>query len=128
MRVENGVQFGDLPEFVDFGYTARVAKVNAATLAGLASAPATPRDVRVHTAQLSNDTDLEWEANREPDVNGYEIVYRDTVEPTWTHTIDVGNVTSYSVKGITKNNFLFGVRAVDGDGNRSPVSFPQPTT
>ena len=126
VRVENGVQFGDLPEFVDFRYTARVARVNAATLAALAGAPAAPADVRVHTGQLSVDTALEWNANTESDLAGYEIVYRDTVEPRWTHRIKVGNVTSYTVKGITKDNFMFGVRAVDGDGDRSPVSFPRP--
>src|SRR3954466_11844867 len=65
VRVENGVQFGDLLQFVDFGYTARVARVNAATLAALASAPAAPKDVRIHTGELSIDTDLEWNANSE---------------------------------------------------------------
>jgi Zn-dependent M28 family amino/carboxypeptidase len=128
VRVENGEQFGDLLQFVDFGYTARVAKVNAATLAGLASAPAAPADVRVHTGQLSNDTALDWNANAEPDLARYEIVYRDTTEPFWTNAIDVGKATTYTVKGVTKDNFMFGVRAVDTDGNRSPVSFPRPVT
>jgi hypothetical protein len=128
VRVQDGVQYGDLPRFVDYGYTARVAKVNAATLAGLASAPATPKDVRVHTGQLSNDTDLEWSPNTEPDLAGYEIVYRDTVAPYWTHAIRVGRVTRKVVVGITKDNFMFGVRAVDRAGNRSPVAFPRPVS
>ena len=126
VRVENGVQFGDLPQFVDYGYINRVAKVNAATLAGLASAPGTPT-ARVHTSQLSVDTDLEWDPSPEADLAGYEIVYRDTIDPYWTHTIKVDKgTTRYLVKGITKDNFLFGVRAVDTDGNRSPVAFPHP--
>ena len=54
------------------------------------------------------------------------VVYRDTTEPTWSHRIKVGNVTSFTVEGITKDNFLFGVRAVDRDGNRSVVTFPRP--
>jgi hypothetical protein len=127
VRIQDGVQYGDLPQFVDFGYTTRVAKVNGAALAGLASAPATPKDVRVHTSELSNDTDLEWSANSEPDLAGYEIVYRDTVEPYWTDVIAVSaTTTGKRVLGITKDNFLFGVRAVDRDGNRSPVAFPRP--
>jgi hypothetical protein len=126
VRVENGVQFGDLPEFVDFRYVARVAKVNGAALAALANGPASPRDVKVEAATLSVDTQLEWQPNSEPDLAGYEIVFRDTTSPTWTNGIPVGNVTSYTVEGITKDNFLFGVRAVDRRGNRSVVSFPTP--
>ena len=126
VRVEEGVQYGDLLEFVDFAYTTRVARVNAAALWALANGPAAPRDVRVLTAELSNDTELEWEPNAEPDLAGYEIVYRDTTEPQWTHSIAVGNTTSYTVEGITKDNFHFGVRAVDRQGHRSVVSFPRP--
>jgi hypothetical protein len=127
VRVEDGVQIGDLLQFVDFGYMTRVAKVNAATLAGLASAPGNMSGVRVHTSELSVDTDLEWDPSPEADLAGYEIVYRDTIEPYWTHTIKVDkNTTRYLVKGITKDNFMFGVRAVDTDGNRSPVAFPHP--
>ena len=126
VRVENGEQIGDLLQFVDFRYTARVARVNGATLAALALAPAAPADVRVRTGSLSVDTALEWNAVPDADLAGYEIVYRDTVAPRWTHRIPVGNVTSHTVKGLTKDNFLFAVRAVDRDGNRSPVSFPRP--
>jgi len=81
---------------------------------------------KVEASTLSVDTQLEWQPNPEPDLAGYEIVYRDTTAPTWTNTIKVGNVTSYTVKGITKDNYLFGVRAVDSDGNKSVVSFPAP--
>jgi hypothetical protein len=126
VRVENGVRYGDLPEFVDFAYAANVARVNAAALAGLAWAPARPKNVVILTARLSNDTDLKWDANKEPELAGYEIVWRDTTSPVWTHSKVIGNVTSFTMKGMSKDNFFFGVRAIDRDGNRSPVSYPKP--
>jgi len=126
VRVENGVQYGDLPEFVDFAYIANVARVNAASLAMLALAPSRPQNVNILTARLSNDTDLKWDANKEPDIAGYEIVWRDTTSPVWTNSKAVGNVTSFTMKGMSKDNYFFGVRAVDKDGNRSPVTYPKP--
>jgi len=126
VRVENGVQYGDLPEFVDFAYIANVARVNAASLAALAWAPSRPKGVAILTARLSNDTDLRWDANKEPDLAGYEIVWRDTTSPVWTNSKAVGNVTSYTMKGMSKDNYFFGVRAIDKDGNRSLVTYPRP--
>jgi hypothetical protein len=126
VRSENGVQYGDLPRFVDFKYVSDVARVNAASLAMLALAPARPKNVGIVTARLTNDTDLKWDANKETDLAGYEIVWRDTTSPTWINARPVGNVTSYTVKGMSKDNFFFGVRAVDRQGNKSPVSFPRP--
>jgi len=126
VRIENGVQYGDLPEFVDFAYVANVARVNAASLAMMALAPTRPRNVAILTARLSNDTDLKWDANKEPDLAGYEIVWRDTTSPVWTNSKAVGNVTSFTMKGMSKDNYFFGVRAVDKDGNRSVVSYPRP--
>jgi Peptidase family M28 len=126
VRMENGVQFGDLIEFVDFDYTARVTRVNVAALGSLALAPAQPKGARILTSQLTNDTDLVWQPNAEPDLAGYEVVWRETTEPLWTHSVRVGNVTSYTAERMSKDNLQFGVRAVDRDGNKSPVSFPLP--
>lgn len=126
VREENGTIFGDLPEFVDFAYTTRVARVNAAALAALARGPAVPGNARVITTVLTNDTQLAWDANPEPDIAGYEIVFRETDAALWTHTIPVGKVTTYTVPGLSKDNYFFGVRAVDRDGHRSPVAFPRP--
>jgi hypothetical protein len=126
VRVEKGVQYGDLPEFVDFVYVANVARINAASLAALALAPARPKGVNILTARLSNDTDLKWDANKEPDIAGYEIVWRDTTSAVWTNSKPVGNVTTFTMKGMSKDNYFFGVRAVDKDGNRSVVTYPRP--
>ena len=126
VRVENGVQFGDLPQFVDFNYTANVTQGQPRLAGGAGDGPAAPQGVRVEAATLTVDTTLMWQPNTEPDLAGYEIVYRDTNMPYWQHTIPVGNVTSFTVQGITKDNFIFGVRAVDQDGNRSVVTFPVP--
>jgi hypothetical protein len=128
VRVENGVQFGDLPEFVDFAYIANVARVNAASLAALALAPSRPKGVMIFSQRLSNDTELKWDANTEPDLAGYEIVWRDTTAAVWTNSKAVGNVTGFTVKGMSKDNYFFGVRAIDKDGNRSPVTYPKPLT
>ncbi|MBA2702401.1 MAG: M20/M25/M40 family metallo-hydrolase [Blastocatellia bacterium] len=126
VRIENAVQYGDLPQYDDFNYIANVARVNAAALAALALAPARPKNAAVVTTRLTNDTDLKWEANKEPDLAGYEIVWRETTSPVWTNARSVGNVTSYTMKRMSKDNFFFAVRAVDRAGNRSPVSFPKP--
>ena len=125
VRVQDGVQYGDLPQFDDFNYIADVARVNAAALAALALAPARPKTVTFPTS-LSPDTPIKWEANKEPDLAGYEIVWRDTTEATWTHSQSVGSVLTFTMKGMSKDNFFFGVRAIDKDGNRSPVTYPRP--
>ena len=126
VRTENGITFGDLPEFVDFAYVAQVTRINLASLAEMANAPARPKDVGIVTGRLTNDTELRWTANPEPDLAGYEILYRDTVAPYWTHVIPVNRVTTYAVREMSKDNYFFGVRAVDREGHRSPVSYPRP--
>ena len=126
VRTENGVFYGDTPEFVDFGYVANVARVNAASLAALALAPAKPKNVGIVTGRLTNDTDLKWDANKDADLAGYEIVWRETNQPFWTNSQSVGNVTNFTMKEMSKDNYFFGVRAVDNAGNKSPVVFPRP--
>lgn len=126
VRVEDGKQFGDLPEFCDFDYIARVARVNLATLWTLAQAPGTPVGVEIDISNLTNSTTLNWTRGTEPDLAGYEVVWRDTTESEWTHVIDVGDTTTHTVD-LSKDNVFFGVRAVDRDGHRSPVAFPVPS-
>lgn len=126
VREENGVRFGDLPEFVDFAYVAQVARANAAGLASLALAPAAPRDAGIEVVELEYDTTLRWRANDEPDLAGYRIVWRQPGVLTWQFSRDVGNVTRFTLKGASKDDFLFGVIALDRDGNASPASFPRP--
>lgn len=125
VRIQDGIQYGDLPQFDDFKYIADVARVNAASLAALASAPARPKNVTFPNS-LSNDTPIKWDDNKEPDIAGYEIVWRDTTEAVWTHSRAVGNVNTFTMKGMSKDNYFFGVRAVDKEGNRSPASYPKP--
>jgi len=125
LRTENGKVYGDLPEYNDYNYIAQVARVNAASLASLANAPAAPQQVRLRTAQLENDSTLVWQANREPDIAGYRVVWRDTTAADWQGSQFVGNVTEVKMP-LSKDNVFFGVQAVDKDGNLSPASYPAP--
>ncbi|MDQ3027076.1 MAG: M20/M25/M40 family metallo-hydrolase [Pseudomonadota bacterium] len=126
VRVEDGVRYGDLPEFVDFGYVAQVARVNAAALASLALAPSSPREVEMENLRLENDTTLRWALNPEPDVAGYRIVWRATTAPAWQFSKDVGNVARATLVGVSKDNFSFGLQAYDRDGNASVAAYPRP--
>jgi hypothetical protein len=126
VRTENGKFFGDTLEFVDFGYVASVTKINIASLARLAFAPARPKNVGMVTTRLGNDTELKWDAVAESDLASYEIVWRDTTSAVWTSSQTIGNVTNFVMKNMSKDNYFFGVRAVDKAGNKSPVSFPRP--
>jgi hypothetical protein len=122
---ETGKQYGDLPQFCDFDFTARVAKVNAAALWTLSQAPAAPTGAKIITTTLTNTTQLVWTRGREPDLAGYEIVWRETTAPEWTHVVPVGDVTTHEVD-LSKDNVFVGVRAVNRAGLRGPVAFPAP--
>jgi len=126
VRTEGGVFYGDTPEYVDFEYTANVARVNLIALASLANAPARPKNVAIVTARLTNDTELKWDQNTDADLAGYEVVWRDTTAPEWTDAVSVGNVTTFLMKARSKDNYFFGVRAVGKNGNKSPVVYPRP--
>lgn len=126
IRTEGGVFYGDTVEYVDFEYTANVARVNLIALASLASAPAKPKNVGIITGGLNNDTVIKWDAGTDADLAGYELVWRDTTAAEWTNSLPLGNVATYTAKGMSKDNFFFGIRAVDKAGNKSPVVYPRP--
>jgi Zn-dependent M28 family amino/carboxypeptidase len=125
VRTENGKQYGDLPRFVDFNYVANVARVNAATLASLASAPDVPQNVRLETKELGNDSTLSWDAPAGGRAAGYELLWRATSAPDWEHAQRVQNATRTTVK-LAKDNVIFAVQAVDKEGHRSLPVVPEP--
>ncbi|NGP87985.1 M28 family metallopeptidase [Fodinibius halophilus] len=126
VRKEDGIQYGDLPKFVDYGYVTKVTKLNAAAIATLANAPERPKDVGIDVSKLENNTTLRWEAGNEPDLKGYEIVWRPTHVPLWKDKKFVGDTTQFTIPGVSKDNYLFGVRAVDRMGYKSPAVYPLP--
>jgi hypothetical protein len=125
VRTENGIEYGDLPKFVDFDYVANVARLNAATLASLASAPAPPANVNLLTKNLENDSTLTWDASEGGRAAEYEILWRATTAPEWEYVQKVGAVTRATVK-LSKDNVIFAVRAVDSQGHRSLPVVPTP--
>jgi Zn-dependent M28 family amino/carboxypeptidase len=124
VRTENGIEYGDRLEFVDFDYVEKVARLNAATLASLASAPAPPANVHLLAKNLENDSTLTWDASPGGAVE-YEVLWRDTSSPEWQHVQKVGAVTRATVK-LSKDNVIFAVRAVDAQGHRSLPVVPTP--
>ncbi len=125
LRTENGVVYGDLPEFADYNYIQKVARMNLSVLANLASAPASPQNVIVTTSGLTNNTTLKWTApatGKKP--VGYYVLMRETISPYWEKKFYVtGTETTLDY---SKDNYFFAVQAVDADGHESLPIFPRP--
>jgi Peptidase family M28 len=124
VRTENGIEYGDLLKFVDFDYVANVARLNAATLAALASSPAPPAEVRLLTRQLENDSKLEWKAA--PGATAYEVLWRKTTDPDFSDDDAVRTTETKIDLPDSKDNVIFGVRSVDSKGHRSLIVIPEP--
>jgi hypothetical protein len=125
VRTENGIEYGDLLKFVDFDYVAHVARLNAATLASLAAAPAPPANVHLLMKALENDSTLTWDASPGGLATAYEILWRATSSPDWEHAQNVGNVMRTTMN-LSKDNVIFAVQAVDKAGHRSLAVVPTP--
>lgn len=124
LRTEDGVEYGDVIEWVDFDYAAKLTGVNAITLAGLAWAPPAPSNVMIGGA-VAPSTRLRWEAVEDPNLAGYVVYWRDTTSPQWQYSRFVpAGQTDVTLENIVVDNFLFGVAAVGKDGNESLVVFP----
>jgi len=123
VRTENGIEYGDLPKFVDFDYVAHVARLNAAALASLAWAPAPPASVKMLINNLENDTTLTWEPSA--GAAAYEVVWRSTTAADWEYAQTISSGTRATLK-VSKDNEIFAVRAVDAAGHRSLPVVPEP--
>jgi hypothetical protein len=128
VRVDNGVQYGDLLQFVDFGYVSHVAKLNAATLATLAASPGIPTELKLMTQKLDNDTTLQWKAPEgAPAGLHYELLWRETTAQDWQYVKTIpatGAEPGTITVPISKDNVIFGIRAVDSAGHRGLVATP----
>ena len=122
-RTENGVEYGDFAKYMDFDYLARVTRYNVAVLASLALGPGRPASAFIEAKDLTNKTTLNWAAV--PGAMSYEVVRRKTTDAVWTSVTDAGSATSLTLP-FSKDNWLFGVRAVDAQGHRGVVAFPTP--
>ena len=127
VRTENGIEYGDLLKFVDFDYVAKVARVNAATLALLASAPPPPANVHIDTRGLTNDTTLSWEPSPGGPAAKYQILWRDADQPYWQHAMNAPPESTSLTLPISKDNVIFAIRAVDAKGHVSLPVVPRPS-
>ena len=125
IRTENGIEYGDVPEHVDFDYVTDVARVNAATLAALAAAPGPPTEVHLETKELDNNSTLVWTAPSDGRAASYEVLWRATSAPDWEHSQSVVNATRVTVP-VSKDNVIFAVQSADSAGHRSIPVVPTP--
>jgi Zn-dependent M28 family amino/carboxypeptidase len=125
VRTQDGVEYGDLPKFVNFDYVANVARVNAATLASLAAAPAPPANVHLETRRLVNDSTLVWDAPEDGRAVSYEVLWRATAAPDWEHSQSIKKATQATLP-VSKDNVIFAVQAIDASGHRSLPVVPTP--
>jgi hypothetical protein len=123
VRMENGTQYGDLPQFIDYPYLAQVTRLNAVSMAALAMAPVPPANIKIEGA-VSPDTTVSW--TPVAGAAGYSVWWRDTTTPEWTDNRPAGDATSLTLKNITIDDWFFGVSSVSADGYASPIEFPGP--
>ena len=123
LRTENGVEYGDTLEGVDFDYLGQVARLNIVAMAALANAPASPLGVTIEGA-VRPDTTVKWQAV--DGAAGYRVWWRSTTAPQWTYSRWAGSATELVLPGIVIDDWFFGVSAVSGHGYESPVVFPGP--
>lgn len=121
VRTENGIDYGDTVEHVNFPYAAKLTAVNAINLAGIAWAPPAPETVKIGGI-VEADVKLEW--SKVDGATGYKVYWRDTTSPTWDNSRYVGDLNEITLKGIVIDNFFFGVASVGANGHESPVVFP----
>ena len=124
VRIENGIRYGDLPEFMDFEYLRKNTCLNLSNLANLAKSPSMPQEVKVDTKKLTNFTNLNWKASKNGKVKGYYVVMRETTSAIWQKKIFTTN--TYMDLPYSKDNYFFAVQSVSEDGNEGLPVVPSP--
>lgn len=117
IRLENGIQYGDVLEHIDFEYLRKNTALNLANLANLSKAPARPEAVTIDVKKLGNTTSLNWQTPKTGKVKGYYILLRETTSAFWQKkffTDQLQIVLPYS-----KDNYFFALQSVNESGNES---------
>ncbi len=122
VRMENGIQYGDLPEFMDFEYLRKNTAMNLSNLANLSKAPSMPEEVKIETRKLTNYSSITWKAPKSGKVKGYYVLIRETTSPVWQKKIFTTQ-TEYNLP-YSKDNYFFGVQSVSETGNESLPVIP----
>ncbi len=124
VRTEDGIQYGDLPQFVDYDYVKKIAGINLSVLANLDFAPSVPRNVGIDISELGNVTKLKWDVPLNGKVSGYYVLMRETDQSLWQKKIFVKGTEV--ILPYSKDNYLFAVQSVDEGGHESLPVFPKP--
>lgn len=122
VRLENGIQYGDLPEFMDFEYLRKNTAMNLSNLANLAKSPSMPQEVKVEVARLSNYTSLNWKAPKSGKVKGYYVLMRETTSAFWQKKFFT-TAMEYNLP-YSKDNYFFALQSVSESGNESLAVVP----
>ncbi len=117
VRKENGVEYGDLPQWIDYEYLRKNTALNLSNLANLAKAPSVPEEVKIEVKDLSNSTSVSWQPPKSGKVKGYYILMRETVSPVWQKKIFT--TENKMTLPYSKDNYFFGVQSVSETGNES---------
>ena len=123
LRIENGINYGDVISGVDFDYVKKLTAVNAINLASLGWSPKEPKNVKIGGA-VKPSTTLKWKKSNDSSIKGYKIYWRETTSPHWDKSKFVGKVDSHTLEGVVIDNYFFGVSSIGKNNQESVVVFP----
>tara|TARA_B100000767_G_C19767407_1_gene538248 strand:+ start:1907 stop:3265 length:1359 start_codon:yes stop_codon:yes gene_type:complete len=123
IRIENGINYGDVLETVNFEYAKKLTAVNAINLAAIGWSPPSVSELSIGGI-VEASVKFKWQKVSGENIKGYKIYWRDTTSPTWDHARFVGNVSETTLQGVVVDNFFFGIATVGSNGIESPVVFP----
>ena len=123
LRIENGINYGDVISGVDFDYAKKLTAINAINLASLGWSPKEPKNVKIGGA-VKPSTTLKWKRSNDSSIKGYKIYWRETTSPHWDKSKFVGNVDSHTLEGVVIDNYFFGVSSIGKNNQESVVVFP----
>ena len=123
IRIEDGIEYGDVISGVNFKYAKKLTAVNAINLASLGWSPKEPKNVKIGGI-VEPSTKLKWDISKDKNIIGYKIYWRKTTSPFWENSRLVGKVNNYKLNGIVIDNYLFGVSSISEKGYESVVVFP----